>query len=212
MLRYAHPFLRSVSPHAVSRATECSDCIDPLPLVSLFVRTTDTLSRSSLFFEKRARTLIVSSIQSSASAHSVVRSMSNELLTDTRKPHIRYNRLTGEWVLVSPHRTLRPWQGKVEDEPVDQTSADPLSNPLCPGALRNGQRNPDYTVSCWFCNPIFKALVPQSTYVFDNDFPALIEDAGVDAASGNPDPGDSLLVSLPVAGKCKVHVLMLSDA
>jgi UDPglucose--hexose-1-phosphate uridylyltransferase len=78
-------------------------------------------------------------------------------------PHRRYNRLNGEWVLVSPHRTQRPWQGQVERVP---DAAFPEYDPdcyLCPGNERaGGVRNPAY----------------ESTYVFTNDFPALLPDAG----------------------------------
>jgi UDPglucose--hexose-1-phosphate uridylyltransferase len=76
-------------------------------------------------------------------------------------PHRRQNLLTGEWVLVSPHRTKRPWQGQVERpaQPV-ALSYDPDCY-LCPGNVRaNGQQNPDYT----------------STFVFDNDFASLLPD------------------------------------
>ncbi len=79
-----------------------------------------------------------------------------------QRPHRRYNPLLNEWVLVSPHRTQRPWQGKVEP-PVPRT-VDPNCY-LCPGNLRaNGERNPNYT----------------STFVFDNDYAALSpqDDAG----------------------------------
>lgn len=86
---------------------------------------------------------------------------------DTRElfgttPHNRYNPLSGEWVLVSPHRLDRPWQGK-RDKPV--ADARPPHDPncyLCPGNERaGGKRNPDY----------------DSVYVFTNDFAALLPDS-----------------------------------
>jgi UDPglucose--hexose-1-phosphate uridylyltransferase len=73
-------------------------------------------------------------------------------------PHRRLNLLTGEWVLVSPHRTQRPWQGQVEPLPPDTRSAYDPGCYLCPGNSRaGGVRNPEYT----------------GTFVFDNDFAAL---------------------------------------
>ena len=72
--------------------------------------------------------------------------------------HRRRNALTGEWVLVSPHRTLRPWQGQHEAPPsAKRPSYDPQCY-LCPGNKRaNGAANPQYT----------------QPYVFANDFSAL---------------------------------------
>jgi len=72
--------------------------------------------------------------------------------------HKRYNILTGEWVLVSPHRTKRPWLGhEEENRPVTRPSYDPACY-LCHGNIRaNGEKNPDYT----------------NTFVFENDFAAL---------------------------------------
>ena len=77
----------------------------------------------------------------------------------TRRPHRRRNPLTGEWVLVSPHRTQRPWQGAVEEKSSQSLPAYDPDCYLCPGNVRaNGERNPQYT----------------STYVFTNDFAALL--------------------------------------
>ncbi|MCU0475413.1 MAG: UDP-glucose--hexose-1-phosphate uridylyltransferase [Anaerolineae bacterium] len=77
-------------------------------------------------------------------------------------PHRRYNPLTGDYVVVSPHRTKRPWQGQT-DRPAqaERPHYDPTCY-LCPGNVRaNGERNPDYT----------------DTFVFTNDFAALLPDA-----------------------------------
>jgi UDPglucose--hexose-1-phosphate uridylyltransferase len=77
-------------------------------------------------------------------------------------PHRRFNPLTREWVLVSPQRMRRPWQGKLEEAPEPATlSYDPECY-LCPGNVRaGGVRNPDY----------------KSTFVFENDFAALLPEA-----------------------------------
>jgi len=75
-------------------------------------------------------------------------------------PHRRKNILTGEWVLVSPQRTKRPWQGK-KDKPqqAELLAYDPNCY-LCPGNERaGGIKNPNYT----------------GTYSFQNDFAALLE-------------------------------------
>jgi UDPglucose--hexose-1-phosphate uridylyltransferase len=73
-------------------------------------------------------------------------------------PHRRLNILTGEWVLVSPHRMKRPWQGQVEARPPEVRLAYDPSCYLCPGNERaGGERNPQYT----------------GTFTFDNDFAAL---------------------------------------
>ncbi|XP_008996942.1 galactose-1-phosphate uridylyltransferase isoform X2 [Callithrix jacchus] len=98
--------------------------------------------------------------------------------------HIRYNPLQDEWVLVSAHRMKRPWQGQVEPQLLKTVPRhDPL-NPLCPGATRaNGEVNPHYN----------------STFLFDNDFPALQPDAP------SPGPSDHPLFQAKAArGVCKV--------
>lgn len=79
--------------------------------------------------------------------------------------HSRRNPLTDEWVLVSPHRLLRPWQGLVEGIESDQLPTYDSGCYLCPGNERaNGNRNPDY----------------KGTFVFDNDFPALSVESTVE--------------------------------
>ena len=98
--------------------------------------------------------------------------------------HRRFNPLTREWVLVSPHRTRRPWLGQTERaaRPAEQ-AYDPECY-LCPGNRRaNGEVNPRY---------------PQ-TLVFPNDFPALQPDA-----SGAAINDSGLIVAEPERGIAKV--------
>lgn len=76
-------------------------------------------------------------------------------------PHRRYNPLTNEWVLVSPHRNKRPWQGQLEKSSVENRPAYDPDCYLCPGNIRAGDvQNPNY----------------DKTYVFTNDFKALLPD------------------------------------
>lgn len=100
------------------------------------------------------------------------------------QPHIRKNILTGEWVLVSPHRTMRPWQGKIEsDFKRSAIKYDPKCY-LCPGNERaGGNKNPDY----------------KSTFVFTNDFSALILDNEI-----NESNEFDLLVAKSEPGICRV--------
>ena len=87
--------------------------------------------------------------------------MATPAFDPTEHPHRRRNLLTGEWILVSPHRTKRPWQGQVERLPPDQRPAYDPTCYLCPGNERaGGHRNPAY----------------HETFVFDNDFAALLPD------------------------------------
>jgi UDPglucose--hexose-1-phosphate uridylyltransferase len=99
-------------------------------------------------------------------------------------PHRRLNPLTGEWVLVSPHRMRRPWQGRVERISSSQMPEYDPNCYLCPGNMRaGGERNPAYA----------------STFVFTNDFPALLPDECADDATGG-----GLLLRQPVSGTCRV--------
>ena len=99
-------------------------------------------------------------------------------------PHRRLNALTGDWVLVSPHRTARPWQGQVEDIAAEHRPAYDPSCYLCPGNERaGGARTPVYT----------------ATYVFDNDFAALKPDT----PPGHVDD-HGLLVAESERGICRV--------
>jgi UDPglucose--hexose-1-phosphate uridylyltransferase len=99
-------------------------------------------------------------------------------------PHRRYNPLRGDWVLVSPHRTQRPWQGETgKTEAAAPVHYDPKCY-LCPGNERaGGHRNPDYT----------------SVFAFNNDYAALLPDAPAPEASASP-----LLRAEQERGICKV--------
>lgn len=99
-------------------------------------------------------------------------------------PHRRYNPLLGEWVLVAPHRTQRPWEGSEEDLTTVELPAHDPDCYLCPGNPRaGGVTNPPYT----------------DTFVFTNDFPALIPDVAYQATESGllraeTEPGTCLVV------------------
>ncbi|SFW54145.1 UDPglucose--hexose-1-phosphate uridylyltransferase [Sinomicrobium oceani] len=97
--------------------------------------------------------------------------------------HKRFNILTGEWILVSPHRTKRPWQGQQEKQAGDKRPSYDESCYLCPGNERaSGDSNPQYT----------------DTYAFTNDFAAL---------QSKSDPfiiNDGLLRAESELGTCRV--------
>jgi UDPglucose--hexose-1-phosphate uridylyltransferase len=99
-------------------------------------------------------------------------------------PHRRYNPLIDEWVLVSPHRAKRPWQGQVEELQKEKKPEFDPSCYLCPGNTRAGNlQNPDYT----------------DTFVFTNDFSSLLTDT--------PQGGieeDELFIAKSEKGICKV--------
>ena len=99
-------------------------------------------------------------------------------------PHRRFNPLTREWVLVSPQRTARPWQGQVETAGVAHAPEYDPECYLCPGNARaGGARNPDY----------------DSTFVFDNDFAALKPDSPIERTEK-----DGLLIAESEPGICRV--------
>ena len=97
--------------------------------------------------------------------------------------HSRRNLLTGDWVLVSPHRTERPWQGQIEEtDSVDEPVYDPRCY-LCPGNHRaNDEANPNYV----------------GAYIFDNDFAALSVGSEIES-SASP-----LFSARTESGRCRV--------
>jgi UDPglucose--hexose-1-phosphate uridylyltransferase len=101
-----------------------------------------------------------------------------------QKPHRRLNPLTREWILVSPQRTQRPWQGKIESANKPKQQYDPQCY-LCPGNVRAERvRNPQY----------------KETFAFDNDYPALRPLVSEDITGfANP-----LFAAIPEVGVCRV--------
>ncbi len=99
-------------------------------------------------------------------------------------PHRRLNPLTGEWVLVSPQRTARPWLGQFEKPAAASEFPYDPDCYLCPGNLRaGGHRNPVYS----------------GTFAFPNDYPALQEDAPYESVDEK-----GLLVAQTERGTCRV--------
>ncbi|MFT4617513.1 MAG: UDPglucose--hexose-1-phosphate uridylyltransferase [Minisyncoccia bacterium] len=97
-------------------------------------------------------------------------------------PHRRRNALTGQWVIVSPQRTKRPWQGKTDDAVIERPGAYDPNCYLCPGNERaGGLSNPDYA----------------STFVFQNDFAALLPD--IPLPSGSVSSGSPINAGSPVS-------------
>jgi UDPglucose--hexose-1-phosphate uridylyltransferase len=103
---------------------------------------------------------------------------------ENARPHRRWNPLKREWIMVSPHRAMRPWSGAVEKVESEKLPPYDPGCYLCPRNTRaNGISNPDYS----------------GTYAFDNDFPALLREPSSDRSELN-----DIIVTEGVTGICRV--------
>jgi len=113
-------------------------------------------------------------------------------------PHRRYNLLLGSWVLCSPQRLLRPWEGQQESSSFQQTGNEPTHDPTCKLCPRNqrakGEKNDDY----------------QSTFVFNNDFSAIfppgtnLEVGPFSEPATNSSESKKIFIAENADGFCKV--------
>lgn len=118
-------------------------------------------------------------------------------MNESRRPHRRWNPMRRSWVVVSPQRTLRAWQGETTDAASPALLLYDPTCYLCPGNRRSGGLpNPDY----------------EGVFAFDNDFPALLPSDSRVLGQSN-----GLLVSEPEHGYCRVacfhpnHSLRLAE-
>lgn len=108
---------------------------------------------------------------------------SERTMSSSDHSHARRNQLSGEWVLVSPHRTQRPWQGQLEKTGASRAPEYDANCYLCPGNSRaGGAINSDY----------------RGTFVFNNDYPALSSMSEIEA------PDNALFEARAETGCCRV--------